>query len=567
MPGGDDSLLCPLVAMKSPAPEIIDLDAAQFEELKQRAAESLTEEDYLKICRVLESYRHVLQLIENKDTTLARLRKLLFGASTEKTADLVGRQTPADNPCGPSSSSAPAAPQSGAEKKREKKPGHGRNGADRYAGASRVMMRHASLEPGDSCPECGTGTAYLMAKPGVLVRFIGQPPLGATIYELEKLRCNLCGKIFTAQPPAEAGAKKYDASAVSIIAMLRYGLGLPFNRLDRMQKDLEIPLPASTQWEIVAAGYDGLTPVYEEFIRQAAQGELVHHDDTNVKILELMGEDAKQKAFDESSEENQADADPERKGMFTSGVVAVNRDKRIALFFSGRRHAGENLVEVLRRRASGLPPPIQMCDALSRNMPSELKTIVANCLAHGRRQFVEVNERFPAECRYVLEALEKVYRNDATAGKEKLSAEERLLFHQTHSGPVMEELRAWLKRQFHERLVEPNSGLGAAMNYLRKHWEKLTLFLRVAGAPLDNNLCERALKKAIMHRKNSLFYKTQNGADVGDLYMSLIHTCELNAVNPFDYLTELQRHTDAVASDPAVWLPWNYREQIVSATA
>jgi transposase len=554
--------------MKSPAPEIIELDAAQFEELMQRAERKEFEgDDYATVRAVLKSYLHVLELVENKKTTIARLRKLLFGASTEKTADVVGREAPADNASGPPSSSTPDAPPSGEKKNREKKRGHGRNGADRYAGASRIKIRHASLKPGDACPECGTGTAYLMAKPGVLVRFIGQPPLGATIYELEKLRCNLCGKIFTAQPPAEAGAKKYDASAVSIIAMLRYGLGLPFNRLDRMQKDLEIPLPASTQWEIVAAGYDGLTPVYEEFIRQAAQGELVHHDDTNVKILELMGDDAKQKAFDESSEENKADADPERKGMFTSGVVAVNGDKRIALFFSGRRHAGENLVEVLRRRASGLPPPIQMCDALSRNMPSELKTIVANCLAHGRRQFVEVNERFPAECRYVLEALEEVYRNDATTRKDNLSAEARLAFHQAHSGPVMEELRAWLKQQFSERLVEPNSGLGAAINYLLKHWEKLTLFLRVAGAPLDNNLCERALKKAIMHRKNSLFYKTQHGADVGDLCMSLIHTCELNGVNPFDYLTELQRHTDAVAANPAAWLPWNYREQLVPAVA
>src|SRR5581483_4949707 len=154
-------------------------------------------------------------------------------------------------------------------KKREKKPGHGRNGADRYAGATRVKIRHASLEPGDPCPDCGAGTAYLMAKPGVLVRFVGQPPVAATIYELEKLRCNLCGQIFTAQPPAEAGVKKYDASAVSIIAMLRYGLGFPFNRLDRMQEDLEIPLPASTQWEIVSAAYDSLTPVYEELLRQA----------------------------------------------------------------------------------------------------------------------------------------------------------------------------------------------------------------------------------------------------------------------------------------------------------
>lgn len=552
--------------MKKPDPEIIEFDVAQFEELKRHVEQrAFEEEDYAKLRGVLDAYLYLVELVENKKTTIARLRKLLFGASTEKTADVVGREAPSQENS-PTSSSA--APQNGDEQKQPKKPGHGRHGADRYAGASRVKIRHASLEPGDPCPECGAGTAYLMARPGVLVRFIGQPPLGATIYELEKLRCNLCGKIFTAQPPAEAGAKKYDASAVSIIAMLRYGLGFPLNRLDRMQKDLEIPLPASTQWEIVAAGYETMTPVYEEFIRQGAQGELLHHDDTNVKILELMGEGAKQKAFDEPDRKSDADeVDPDRKGLFTSGVVAVSGDKRIALFFSGRRHAGENLKDILKRRASGLPPPIQMCDALSRNMPSDLKTIVANCLAHGRRQFVEVNERFPTECRYVLEALEKVYHNDETARKDKLSPEARLALHQAQSGPVMEELLAWLKRQFAERLVEPNSGLGAAINYLLKHWEKLTLFLRVAGAPLDNNLCERALKKAIMHRKNSLFYKTQNGADVGDLYMSLIHTCELNGVNPFAYLTELQRHADAVAANPAAWLPWNYREQLAAAAA
>jgi transposase len=554
-------------------PEIIELNVAQFEELKRHLEQRAFEEgDYAKLGGVLDAYRYLVELVENKKTTLARLRKLLFGSSTERTADVVGRDS-ATSPgsqqpdAGSADSDAGESSPAGAEK-RLKKPGHGRNGADRYAGASRVKIRHASLEAGDPCPECGTGTAYLMSKPGVLVRFIGQPPLAATIYELEKLRCNLCGKIFQAQPPAQAGAKKYDASAVSIIAMLRYGLGFPFNRLDRMQEDLEIPLPASTQWEIVAAGSENFTPVYEDLIRQAAQGELLHHDDTNVKILELMGEGAKQKAFDQSHEENDAEGvDPERKGLFTSGVVAVNGEKRIALFFSGRRHAGENLKEVLRQRASGLPPPIQMCDALSRNMPSELKTIVANCLAHGRRQFVEVNERFPAECRYVLEALEQVYRNDDTARKENLSTEARLTFHQTHSGPVMEELRVWLKRQFSERLVERNSGLGAAINYLLKHWEKLTLFLRVAGAPLDNNLCERALKKAIMHRKNSLFYKTQHGADVGDLYMTLIHTCELNGVNPFDYLNELQHHADAVAANPAAWLPWNYREQLAAPAA
>jgi len=566
--------------MKPSAPEVVEMVPSEFEELARRAEQGAFEPaDYAKIGRVLKAYLYVLQLLDKKSTSIDRLRKLLFGATTEKTADVLGREASKPTRNGDQAPNADAdastpTPATG-EKKPPKKPGHGRNGAKDYPGATRVSVTHTSLKPGDVCPECARGKAYEMADPGVLIRLIGQPPIAATIYELQKLRCNLCGQIFTAEPPAEAGAKKYDASASSIIAMLRYGLGFPFNRLDRMQQDLEIPMPVSTQWEIVSAAAPDAKPAYEELIRQAAQGDLLHHDDTTVKILELMGKRAKQAAFKDSDSAKTDGADgelggqrdpSERTGLFTTGVLAVAEGRRIALFFSGNQHAGENLMNVLRKRAADLPPPIQMCDALSRNMPSELKTIIANCLAHGRRQFVEVHAQFPNECRYVLEALAEVYHNDANARKEQLSADERLAFHNAHSRPVMEDLSAWMKRQFDERLVEPNSGLGAAINYLRKHWEKLTLFLRVAGAPLDNNICERALKKAIMHRKNSLFYKTRNGAAVGDLYMSLIHTCELNGTNPFDYLNELRRNADQVAAAPALWLPWNYQEQLAAAS-
>ena len=128
----------------------------------------------------------------------------------------------------------------------------------------------------------------------------------------------------------------------------------------------------------------------------------------------------------------------------------------------------------------------------------------------------------------------------------------------------MRQLHDWLTRQLDERLAEPNSALGGAIRYMLRHWEELTLFLRQAGAPLDNNLCERALKKAILHRKNALFYKTQNGARVGDLFMSLIYTCQLNQVNPFDYLTRLQRHADQLVAGPQLWMPWNYREALAS---
>jgi len=382
----------------------------------------------------------------------------------------------------------------------------------------------------------------------------------AKVYELQKLRCNLCGKVFTAEPPEHVGEAKYDATAASMIALLKYGSGLPFNRLQGLQASLGIPLPASTQWDVVNATAKRIAPSYTELIRQAAQGEVLYNDDTTVKILEFMGQRAKQAALAEDDTGDAAKKNvSQRSGLFTSGIVSTHEGCRIALFFSGRQHAGENLADVLAHRAATLAPPIQMCDALSRNMPAELETIVANCLAHGRRQFVEVVNRFPDECQHVLEVLKEVYRNDAIAREQNLSPQARLDLHQAESGPLMEKLQAWCRQQLEDRLVEPNSALGEAFSYMLNHWKKLTLFLRKPGAPLDNNICERILKRAILHRKNALFYKTRNGARVGDLFMSLIHTCQLNDVNPFDYLTELQRHAAELAAQPESWMPWNYR--------
>jgi hypothetical protein len=297
-----------------------------------------------------------------------------------------------------------------------------------------------------------------------------------------------------------------------------------------------------------------LEPVYEELARQAAQGEVIHNDDTTAKILEFTA-DARKEALPK-------DANAERTGVFTSGILAVAGGRKIALFFTGAQHAGENLADVLSHREEGRPTPIQMSDGLSRNQPTAHETLAANCLTHARRKYVDVVERFPAECRYVLEALREVYKNDAVARQRELCGEERLRFHQVESAAIMERLETWIHEKIDTWQVEPNSGLGEAMQYMLKHWEKLTLFLRVAGAPLDNNICERALKKAILHRKNSLFYKTLNGARVGDLFMSLIHTAELCNADPFRYLVALQRHAAAVLLEPAAWMPWNYTEAL-----
>jgi len=535
----------------------------EWEEILQHARTGpLSEAEREKLRGLGESYIHLLRLLEDKRTTIDHLRRLLFGSGSEKTREVLKDQDPGTTAQNGDESSRKSDPQKAPAQ------GHGRNGADDYEGAEKVRVPHAALRSGDPCPECRKGTVYEQAEPGVLVRITGQAPLHAQVYELQKLRCHLCGKVFTAEAPEGVGDEKYDATAGSMIALLKYGSGVPFNRLEGLQESLGIPLPASTQWDVVQAAAGTAEPVYEELIRQAAQGDVVYNDDTTVKILEFMGKRARQAALEEGGTEDSGKKNAsQRSGLFTSGIVSTREGRRIALFFSGRRHAGENLAEVLAHRAKTLAPPIQMCDALSRNAPAAFKTILANCLAHGRRQFVEVTERFPEECRYVLETLRDVYRNDAIARERDLSPEQRLAFHQAESGPIMEQLQAWCTRQLDDRLVEPNSALGQAISYLLNHWEKLTLFLHKPGAPLDNNICEQILKRAILHRKNALFYKTLNGARVGDLFMSLIHTCQLNDVDPFDYLTELQRHAADLAAQPENWVPWNYRNTIQEAAA
>jgi transposase len=573
-------------------PTIVELDMDELEEILRRLeAKELDADDYETIKVVIGAYVYLFQALGNKDTSIRRLRQMLFGAKTEKTAAVIAGLKIAEN--APASADVASVPElaAGTEAKAGAKEGgevsaevptengsptsnedkgHGRNGAENFTGAEKIEVRHESLQPGDPCPKCEQGTLYDTGRPGVVLRLVGQAPVAATVYYLQKLRCNLCSALFTAKPPEDVNPEeKYDPTVGSMIALLKYGYGMPFHRHETLQGNLGVPLPDSTQWDIVNAQAERAEPVWQELFRQAAQGDVLHNDDTGVKILDLMVERARQAALEDSdtAEDSAEELGPQRTGMFTTGIVATGPASgcpghKIALFLSGRQHAGENLKDVLMRRAAELPPPIQMSDALSRNLPGELKTIVANCLAHARRQFVDVADVFPEECQHVLESLSVVYHNDAIARERKLLPPERLLFHQAESGPTMEELHVWLGRQFDEWRVEPNSALGKAISYLLRHWEKLTLFLRVAGAPLDNNICERALKKAIRHRRNSLFYKTPHGAHVGDMFMSLIATCELCGANPFDYLSELDRHVDRAHVNPQNWMPWNYRETL-----
>jgi transposase len=241
-------------------------------------------------------------------------------------------------------------------------------------------LAHATLHSGDQCPACHQGKVYRQKEPATLIRFLGHGPLEATVFEMERLRCNGCGQVFTAKEPDSAGADKYDETAIAIVGLLKYGTGVPFKRLERLQKHLGMPLPATTQWDLMAAAAKLLWPVLEELIRQAAQGSVMHNDDTGMRILRLAREPG-----------------DKRTGTFTSGIVSMVGAWTIALFFTGWKHAGENLAEVLKQRARELPAPIQMSDALSHNSPKVegVEPLQANCLAHGRRQIVGVAGNFP----------------------------------------------------------------------------------------------------------------------------------------------------------------------------
>ena len=516
-------------------PRKIDLKPEELKALLERIKPVVSDQDYEAIKAMADTIEALSQVKDQKAASIKKLLNLLFGQKSEKKNKVFpnsGKQDDDDD-----------------SNRKPPKKGHGRNGASAYTGAKKVFVSHESLKHGDPCPECINGKVYRCKIPKTVVRIVGSPPLQGTVYEMEKLRCNLCGEIFTATPPEDLGTKKYDETAAVTIALLKYANGLPFYRLEQLQASLGVPAPASTQWELAQELGLQAKPAYMEMLRQAAQGRLFHIDDTKGRILSLI---------------KMGETDSGRKGIFTTGILSKIQDRTIVLYFTGRNHAGENLKELLEKRVRGLNTPLLMCDALAQNTSEEFEHIRLNCLTHGRRNFVEVISSFPEACQFVIETLAKVYHNDQIAKDKKMTPEQRLAFHQAESKPLMDALYLWFNKQLDEKLVEPNSGLGKAINYMLNHWKPLTRFLQIPGAPLDNNICERALKKVIIHRKNSLFYKAENGALIGDIFMSLIQTCSMAGENPFDYLLALHQNPSQVAENPENWLPWNFRQTLPS---
>ena len=402
----------------------------------------MSPDDHAKLKAALDTLAFVTAELQTTQTSLDRLRRLLFGAKTEKTRTIVG---PGAAPGAPGPGARPRA-EAGPSATGPPRPGHGRTGAAAYTGADTVKIAHPSLRRGDHCPGCTTGKIYPLAEPATLVRITGMAPLGATVYACERWRCNLCGEVFTASAPAGVGTRsttrrppRWSACSSTAVASRSIASRPCSGRCG-------FRCPAATQWELVRDALPQLVPAWDELLRQAAQGEVVYNDDTAMKVLALTAEQRRAAAADEETDA--------RTGVFTSGIVATRDGHRIALFFTGRQHAGENLADVLAQRAADLAPPIQMCDALATNTAGAFDTLLANCLAHARRRFVDVVETFPAEVQHVLETLREVYRTDALA-RARCPPTSACASTRPTSGPLMAGLETWLRQQLDDHWWSP----------------------------------------------------------------------------------------------------------------
>ena len=557
-------------------PSTIKLSREQYDELSARLkSKELKPEDYDLLNGILKAMLWLTSQLEAGRLGMARLKRLLFGDKSEKREKILKGKEPV---CGTASDTSNAAfeggvagsdcpePSDNADDPSEKAQGdasgktphnknQGRRPTSDFTGANKVFCPHKRFKPGELCPECQKGSLHSSVDNGLFVRFEGSPPITATIYETEKLRCSVCGKVFEAPLPEGVLPQRWSESAKTVAALSRYGYGFPHFRLEKMQADLGVPVADSVLFghseEIADCGH----AVYRELVKIAACGECFNADDTTCRILDLM------------KENKTRDPDKDRVGIFTSAIISRIEQKEIVLFFSGKNHAGENMGELLKKRPAGMPPPILMVDgsSSSKKLPEELVVVLGNCLTHARRCFIDLVASFPAEIEHVINELAKIYHHDAIAKQQAMSAEERLKYHQQHSGPVIEALQAWCRDQIESRKTEPNGTLGKAIRYMEKRWPELTLFLRVPGAPLSNDIVERIIKRCVLHRKNSLFFKTQHGAVIGDILMTLIHTAVRAGKNPFHYLTALQLHRSEAHKNPTAWLPWTYEATLAGA--
>lgn len=528
-------------------PPVIELSEAELDGLIERLEQAIAHDLALSVAdlqcllQLVLSFAHLHERLSERDITLHKLRKLAgIVQASEKLSHLLPK----------ASKGGKSPPLNVAKRPAEPPP----------EPVIHERCPHAieGLEKGQVCPQCQRGKLYKYA-PATFLRVAGQSPLKCTLHLLERLRCNACGAYFTAQPSPEVQAdgdvgQTYGYSARAMMALHKYFAGLPFYRQHTLQHLFSTPISASTLFEQCEHVANAVQPVFNELRQQAAGALHYHLDDTTNRILNqgpIQKPDRKTGKL------------KTRTGIYTSGVIAtLDTGAEMLLFQTDVGHAGEWIDQILQDRPPDAPIPIVMCDALSRNFPSAVEFEKTLCNSHARREFVDVFEHFPDQVAWVLEQYALIWQHEDHCHGQQLTPAQRLAYHQTHSLPVMQTLRDWGQQQIDTGSVEANSGLGKAIAYFDRHYEGLAAFCRLEAAQIDNNRLEQALKLVIRNRKNALFFKTQAGAAIADVLLSLIATAAQANINVFDYLIVLQRHAKEVKQAPLQWLPWTYQNTL-----
>ena len=432
---------------------------------------------------------------------------------------------------------------------------HGRMSAKEYTGCDYVYSHFTDQTIRDGfCPKCkeyntkAKLTFITTNAPEVFLK--GTPMIHGTLLHSEHARCGLCGTSFKSERPDDLKDKtKYSHSCRTSIAIHHYDAGMPFYRIEGIQKYQGIPLPNSTQYDLMQQLYDKpVKYVVEALTKYAANGLKLYFDDTPACILDYKKSD--------------------KKAAHATALISEGKDHKVILFNTNNLTAGKEFEKLIYERNVD-NDFLTMSDASSSNFKvledDDLlsKWIICLCLSHSRRKFHELlNDDDDKELKLVLGIISEVYDHDRFCKKNNYNDDERLVYHQEKSAPIMEALRSYLTGLFVHKEREPNSEFGKAANYMLKLWEPLTKFLHVPGAAIDNNLCEQAIKISIRYRKNSLFYKTFHGATIGDSMMSVIQTAKHAGVNIFEYLNTLQEYSEQVKAQPELWLPWNYKDNL-----
>lgn len=402
--------------------------------------------------------------------------------------------------------------------------------------------------PGSSCPNCPSGKMH-PDTPRTAKILMAARLIELVVVEREALRCRTCETTVVAPAPEilSNSACGVHASLIAMIADLRFRLGFPSLRMENWLADQNVILSDSRQAQVFAWAADELSPFFSALCQQIANSKLVYRDDTPGRIIDYQKEQRLLKASGEKAA---------RVGVYTTYVEAkLQNGSTLVLAETSQKHCGEVFAELLTYRTEG-DSILSMSDASPMNFVElpEGKSTNALCHAHARRKFFDLLGSYPETSKSFLQIFDDLFRNDAEIASVTDDPYERLKLHQQLSSPLMVKLSMLIAAK--SPSVPKNSYLSDALHYVDRHWDGLTHFLRTPGVPISNNLAERGIKAPIRHRRNSLFFKTENGAFVGTVITSILLTAHKNDLSPADYLSHLLTHRTELWNNPEDFMPW-----------